>query len=124
MADGTLEELLKIENDGWRALCDSTAAAFYRDLMTEDALMVLANGAIMDRTAVAEALGHAPPWRAYEISDARLVTSGDGLAALVYIGTGYRDGEDAPFVGAMSSVYQRTDGRWRLVLYQQTPVQS
>ncbi len=73
--------------------------------MTEDGLMVLANGAVMDRDAVVGALGQAPPWRTYEISDVRLVGTGKDGAALVYIGTAYRDATEPAFVGAMSSVY-------------------
>jgi len=90
--------------------------------MTEDALMVLANGAVMDRDAVTAALGQAPPWSAFELSDARVVRAGADTAALVYIGTAERDDADTPFVGAMSSLYQRTGDGWRLVLYQQTAV--
>lgn len=117
-----LEELLDLERAGWRSLCESTGDRFYGELMTDDALMVLANGAVMDRAAVTGALGQAPPWSSFELSDPRLVQAGPDTAALVYIGTAHRDGADEPFVGAMSSVYHRTDGRWRLVLYQQTAV--
>ncbi len=77
--------------------------------MTDDALMVLANGAVMDRGAVTAALGQAPPWRSFELSDARGCRAPERTtAALVYIGTAERDGADEPFVGAMSSVYRRT----------------
>lgn len=88
--------------------------------MTDDALMVLANGAVMDRDAVVEALGQAPPWRKYDISEVRLVRTGSDSASLVYVGTAYRDEEKPAFVGAMSSVYVRQDGDWRLARYQQT----
>ena len=88
--------------------------------MTEDGLMVLANGAVMDRDAVVGALGQAPPWRTYEISDVRLVGTGKDGAALVYIGTAYRDATEPAFVGAMSSVYIWAQDAWRLALYQQT----
>jgi hypothetical protein len=50
-----------------------------------------------------------------------VVDAGDGAAAVVYVGTGYRDGDQPAFVGVMSSVYVRRDGTWRLALYQQTP---
>jgi hypothetical protein len=115
-----LDHLLELERAGWRSLCESTGDRFYGELMTADALMVLANGAVMDRDAVTAALGQAPPWRSFELSDARIVSAGPDTAALVYIGTADRDGADEPFVGAMSSVYHRTGDRWRLVLYQQT----
>ncbi len=90
--------------------------------MTEDAVMVLANGSVLDRPAVISALGQAPPWTSFTLSDERVISAGPDTAALVYVGTAERDGADEPFAGAMSSVYHRVDGRWRLVLYQQTAV--
>jgi hypothetical protein len=117
-----LDELLDIERAGWQSLCESTGDRFYGDLMTDDAVMVLANGAVMDRAAVTAALGQAPPWRRFDLADSRVISAGRDTAALVYVGTAERDGAEEPFVGAMSSVYHRVDGRWRLVLYQQTAV--
>jgi len=117
-----LEELLELERAGWQSLCEASGDKFYGTIMTDDALMVLANGAIMDRAAVTAALGQSPPWQRYEIEDPRVVSIDGDCAALVYVGTGYREGGD-PFVGAMSSVYHRTADGWRLTLYQQTAVQ-
>jgi hypothetical protein len=118
----TLAAVLELEHAGWKSLSDGSADEFYGRLMTGDALMVLANGAVMDRAAVTAALGQSPLWVRYEISDARLVEIGADTAALVYTGKGWREGADDPFVGAMSSVYHRTDTGWQLVLYQQTAV--
>lgn len=114
------EQLLALEHAGWRSLCDGTGDRFYGDVMTADALMVLANGAVMDRATVVSALGQSPPWARYAIDDVRTITISDDTAALVYTGTGWRDGDETPFVGAMSSVYRRTDDGWKLALYQQT----
>ncbi len=120
--DGILDELLELEHDGWMALCGGTAAQFYGDVMSSEALMVLANGSVMNRAEVTTALAEAPPWQRYEISDARLIDVGADTAALVYTGKGWREGDDEPFVGAMSSVYHRTATGWILALYQQTAV--
>ncbi len=90
--------------------------------MTADAVMVLANGAVMDRASVVESLEQAPPWRTDNIDDVRLIRSGSDGAMLVYVGTAYREGEQPAFVGVMSSVYRRDDDVWRLALYQQTPI--
>jgi hypothetical protein len=76
----------------------------------------------MDRAAVTSALSQSPRWSRYEIADARVIEVSTDSAALVYRGTGWREGSDEPFVGAMSSVYHRTDAGWRLALYQQTAV--
>ena len=123
MTDQDLQSaLLALERKGWDSLCDSTGDAFYGQVMTEDAVMVLANGEVMDRDTVVAALGEAPPWRTYDITDDRLVQTGPGSAALVYRGTAYRESDEPAFIGLMSSVYvQRNDG-WRLALYQQTVI--
>ena len=55
-----LDDLVELERAGWRSLCESTGDLYFGDLMTDDALMVLANGAVMDRDAVTAALGQAP----------------------------------------------------------------
>lgn len=125
MDDKDVEEtLLDLERRGWDSLCDGTGATFYGDLMTDDAVMVLANGAVLDRDAVVESLGQSPPWRTYDIDDVRLVDVGAGSVALVYVGSGYRDADEPAFVGVMTSVYVRRDDDWRLALYQQTPMPS
>ena len=113
--------LLDLERKGWDSLCESTGDVFYGAVMAEDAVMVLANGQVMDRAAVVSALGDAPPWRAYEMSETRFVDLGSDCAALVYVATAHRDDEEPAFVGLMSSVYVRRDDEWRLAVYQQTP---
>ena len=122
--DDTKSVILDLERRGWDSLCDSTGAEYYGDLMTEDGLMVLADGSVMDRATVVESLENAAPWSSYDIDDPRLAAVGDDSAALVYVGTGYREGDQPAFVGIMSSVYVRQDGRWRLALYQQTPAST
>jgi uncharacterized protein (TIGR02246 family) len=120
-----MQELLELERLGWQSLCDCTGADFYGRLMTEDGVMVLAHGQVLDRDQVAASLSDAPPWRAYEISDERLVELGDDAAVLVYRGTAYRGDDPEPaFAALMTSSYVRRNGEWRLACYQQTPVVS
>jgi hypothetical protein len=90
--------------------------------MLPSAVMVLANGMVMDRDTVVSALSQSPPWRTYELRDERLVQIDGDNAVLVYTGVGYREGDEPAFTGAMSSVYHRTDDGWRLALYQQTSI--
>lgn len=120
MTDNLVDTLLELERAGWDSLCDSTGSEFYGATMLADAVMVLANGMVMDRRTVVNALSESPPWRTYEISDVRCVPIDDDNAALVYTGTAWRDGAEPAFRGAMSSVYHRTGDTWRLALYQQT----
>lgn len=123
MTDDILATLLDLESQGWDALCrEGRGGPFYRDLMTEDAVMVLADGSLLDREAVAASLEHAPPWATYRIDDPRLLRLGPDAAGLVYRGTASRGAGGPDFVAAMSSVYRRVEQEWRLVLYQQTVV--
>jgi hypothetical protein len=115
-----LQELLDLETAGWDALCDGTASDFCGRLMHDDALMVLANGMVLDRPGVVDALQQSPPWDSYAIDDPRAIAAGADAAVLVYTGTAHREGAE-PFVAVMSSVYVRHATGWKLALYQQTP---
>jgi hypothetical protein len=115
-----MDELIELEQAGWTSLCDGTGADFYGARMTDDGVMVLANGSVMTRDDVVAALGKAPPWGSYEMDEIRVVPISKDSAALVYVGTGHRDGAPS-FVGVMTSVYVRRDGDWKLAIYQQTP---
>jgi hypothetical protein len=117
-----LDELLDLERLGWASLCTGTGSDYYGSLMTRDGVMVLAHGMVLDREAVVASLREAPAWDRYEIANARLVDVGSEGAALVYTARAFRDGDDAPFVALMSSVYRRSAAGWRLALYQQTVV--
>ncbi|WP_432483494.1 nuclear transport factor 2 family protein [Kineococcus esterisolvens] len=122
MLDLTLERLLSIERRGWDSLCRSEGGTFYGHVMTPDALMILPNGMVMDRDAIAGSLNESPPWASYELENARVVPASDHSAALVYKATATREGEALSFTALMSSVYCLLDGEIRLVLYQQTTI--
>ncbi|GAB3633848.1 hypothetical protein GCM10027421_32010 [Microbacterium shaanxiense] len=117
-----LDELLDLEHQGWKSLCNSSGADFYGRIMTGDGVMVLAHGQVFDRQAVIDSLNEAPPWRTYDVADERLISLGEDCAILVYTGRAYRDESEPAFSALMSSVYTRHEGVWRLALYQQTPV--
>ena len=93
--------------------CDGTGDDFYGATMTEDGVMVLADGTVMTRSDVVAALGRAPAWASYQMDDLRVVPIGEESAALVYLGTGHRVDDAPSFVGVMTSVYVRRDGQWR-----------
>lgn len=89
--------------------------------MTEDGAMVLADGSVFDRDAVVASLDQAPTWDTYELTGVRRIDTGPDSAALVYTGRAHR-GDEPPFEARMASTYRYTGGRWRLALYQQTPL--
>jgi hypothetical protein len=76
-------ELLEPETAGWDALCQSTGDELYGNVMTDDALIILANGMVMGRRMVVESRDD-PVWADYEIDDPRPVNVCDGAYALVY----------------------------------------
>ncbi|TLP97076.1 nuclear transport factor 2 family protein [Nesterenkonia salmonea] len=116
-------ELVDLEHQGWKALCDSTGADFYGEMMTDDAVMTLAHGFVLDRQQVIDSLNEAPPWNTYEISQERLISAGDTAAVLVYRGAAWRgESADPEFQAWMTSVYVKKQSRWRLASYQQTPI--
>lgn len=119
-----MDELLELEHQGWQSLCDGTGAEFYARVMTEQGVMVLAHGFVLDREAIASSLNESPPWRTYEISEPRTIELDPDSAVLVYTGSAERGDDEPPFRALMSSVYTRRDGSWRLAVYQQTPVPS
>lgn len=121
MTGHRLPDLLALEHEGWRSLCEGRGAHFYGELMTEDGVMVLAHGMVLDRARVVESLQDAPAWDDYAIEDPRLVAMGEDAVALVYRARARRAGAP-PFEALMSSVYVVQDGRPRLALYQQTVV--
>jgi hypothetical protein len=120
--DGLTRELLELEHRGWEALREGEGAGFYGSLMTDDGVMVLANGAVADRAAVVEALRGSPPWARFELDSARVVAAGGGAAVLVYTARAWREESEPPFTAAMTSTYVRTDDGWRLAVYTQTPL--
>ena len=123
MTDQIEEELLELEHQGWRSLCDGTGSDFYGALMTEDGAMLLASGLSLNRSEVIASLAEAAPWERYEIIEPRLLALADGASTLLYTGRAFRtDGE--PFIALMASTYVRRAGVWQLALYQQTTVDS
>lgn len=119
-----IDHLLMLEQQGWNSLCRSEGGSFYGNLMTPDAVMVLTNGMILDRSAVVESLNGAPPWGSYAITEPRLIPAGQDSAALVYRASAMRDGEEEPFVALMTSLYRMLEGETKLALYQQTTITS
>lgn len=116
-----LDDLLELEHAGWRSLCSSTGGDFFNRTMTDAGLMVLVDGSVLDRDAVAASLSEAPPWTTHEIVEPILLRLGDDTASLVYTGIASRE-QGGDFRARMASTYVRQRESWRLALYQQTLV--
>lgn len=120
MAVLELATLEASERAGWESLCNGLGGAFYVDIMTEDAVMILVDGAVLERASVAASLEAAPSWATYELSELRVLSTGDDSAVLVYRASALRDDDREPFLVTMASTYVLVDGTPRLALYQQT----
>lgn len=111
-------EIEELERRGWEALSGPDGAAFYEDVITDDGLMVFP-GLTLDKAAAVAAIADASPWQRHRLDDVRIAEAGD-TAVITYRATAQREG-DPEYRARMSSVYARIDGRWRLVLHQQSP---
>jgi uncharacterized protein (TIGR02246 family) len=111
-------ELEALERRGWEALSGPDGAAFYADVMADDGLMVFP-GMVLDKERTLRAIRGEAPWAEFELSDVRVIESTPGAATVVYRAVARR----GKFVyrANMSTAYARRDGRWQLVLHQQTP---
>ena len=111
-------EIEQLERRGWDALSGGEAAAFYGDLMADDGLMVFP-GLTLDKAGTVRAIAEERPWQSYRLDEVRVAEAGV-TAVVTYRATSQREGE-AEYCARMSSVSARVDGRWRLVLHQQSP---
>jgi uncharacterized protein (TIGR02246 family) len=113
-----VHEVGALERSGWAALSGPNAAAFYDDLMTDDPLMVF-SGLNLDKPAAVRAMAAERPWSRHAFDDVRIVGD-ERTAVIAYHAVAQRTGR-AEYRARMSTVYVRREGRWRLLLHQQSP---
>ena len=114
------ETLIKLEDEGWRALSAGRGSEFYDGILTEDAALALPVG-IIGRDECIEAFRQTPPWSHYEMTDVRVLQIDGQSGIVVYKARAQRDG--APeYVALMSSTYVRRGDIWKLAFHQQTPL--
>jgi hypothetical protein len=111
-------DLISIERRGWEALCSKDAASYYRQHMTEDALMAFPFG-VMNKEEALSAMAAAAPWSRYEMQDPRVVRLGPDSGVVAYSVIAQREGED-PFSAVLSSTFVRRHGEWKLAFHQQS----
>ena len=111
-------EIEELERRGWAALSGPDGAAFYEEVMSDDGLMVFP-GLTLDKARTIRAIRGERPWSSHELADVRVVEDGD-TSLITYHAASRRAGDDQ-YRARMSSVYVRRDGRWRLILHQQSP---
>ena len=109
--------LLELEEAFWRA---AGSRERYEEHLADDAVHVFSGWGVTERERAVSAADGAPAWDEFTIGDPQLLELADGAAALVYTARARRG--DSEYVAAMTSVYGQRDGRWKLVLHQQTPL--
>ena len=114
--------LLALEEEGWNALSGPNGAAYYREHMAGDGLMVFP-GMVLDKEATVQAIAQAEPWSWFRIEEPRAVLLGQDAGVLTYRAAARRSGGPV-YRALMSSVYVRRGGVWLLALHQQTPLEG
>jgi hypothetical protein len=114
-------EIIDLERRGWDALCTPNGAAFYADLMTDDAMMVFPAAAMTKKESLA-AMRAEKPWSSYKIEDPRVLRVGTGGRLVLYRATAKRGART--YDALMTSIYVRRSDGWKMVFHQQTPVPS
>jgi hypothetical protein len=116
------DELVDLEDEGWRVLSSTGQAAteFYERVLDQAAVMLLPGGLVLDdRASIVQSMS-GQPWSSYELENPRVLCPTSDTAVVIYGVVARRSG--APEYSAlMSSMYVRRDEGWKLTFHQQTP---
>jgi hypothetical protein len=115
-------DVVKLEEQGWRALSSSPSQAttFYEDVLDEQVVMALPDNVLLhDRSEILRSLA-GQPWATYELEQLVLLEPTDDIAVVVYGVVARRQGS-RPYSALVTSTYVLREGDWKLTLHQQTP---
>jgi uncharacterized protein (TIGR02246 family) len=121
----SVDEILDLERAVWSALVAGDAGAD-AELLADDFLGVYGSGFAGKAEHVGQ-LVRGPTVAAYDLSEATLVVLSDDLALLSYRARwsprrGERPGPTETMY--VTSIWRRTEGRWRNIFSQDTPAQG
>lgn len=116
------DELIDLEERGWRALAMTGQAAgeFYEWVLDDTALMLLPGGIVLDdRSTIVESMS-GQPWSSFWLEEMRVLrpTADVGVVACGVVAR--REGS-AEYSALISTSYVRRTNGWKLTLHQQTP---
>jgi hypothetical protein len=112
-------DLVDLERRGWEALTSPDGAAFYAEVLSDDAVMVFPD-TVLTRQESLSAIAGAAPWSSFSLEDVRVLPVGTEGGIITYRAVANR-GAESTYDAVMTSVYAKRAGAWRLVLHQQTP---
>jgi hypothetical protein len=115
---GLAAEIVEAEGEGSRELSAGQGGQYYRQHLTDDALMAFSFG-VLEREQAIVAMESAQPWASFEMTDVRVVELSADSAVVVYRVQARRAGED-PYDAMIASTFVRR-GVWKLAFHQQTP---
>ncbi|HEX6877110.1 MAG TPA: nuclear transport factor 2 family protein [Nocardioidaceae bacterium] len=116
------ENLVDLEERGWRALSTSgaSARAFYESVLDRTVVMLLPGGMVLDDRATILDSMSGQPWSFYDLTDLRELRPTRDTGLVTYRAFAHREGA-GPYSALVSSLYARRDDGWRLIFHQQTP---
>jgi hypothetical protein len=115
-------ELIRLEEQGWRALSSTgeAAAEFYDRILDDRVVMLLPGGMVLDdRAAIVQSMS-GQPWSSFELDDLRVLQPTADTAVVTYGVVAQREGSPE-YSALMSSLYVRRAKGWKLAFHQQTP---
>ena len=116
------DKLRELELEGWQAVAEYRACGFYSNRLTDDGLLVLPDGSVLDKwEAAVSALNGEDTWTSYRIEDERMVLLSAGCAALTYTASA-QILEEPEYQAVVTSVFVRRGDDWLIALRQETPV--
>lgn len=114
-----LDLLVDLEKRGWQALADGEGGPYYREHLTDDALMAFPFG-VLSREATISAMESARPSTTYDIQEPRVITLTPGQRRGPV--PGRRAADRQALVQRDDQQHVRAPERaWKLAFHQQTP---
>jgi len=113
------KELLALKAGAIRATAEADAA-FYKNYLTDDAIGVTPMG-VFNKSEILKAMAGGQAFKSSKIenSHAKVLAADTGL--VTYEATFERPGSE-PSLLFVSTLYQRRNGEWKGIFYQQTPL--
>jgi hypothetical protein len=115
------EHLVNIERKLW-----TNDAAFYKNNLTEDCLLVFPETGVISRDLAVDAIRkeneEGRKWAEVDFDEMRTRRLTDDVALLMYRVTARWKHQKSSITTLASSLYVKRDSRWKLTFHQQTPL--
>lgn len=112
--------LQEIEEAGWQSLVDGTGRAHFRQVASDDIVVLGPGFGVAIGEAALDQLSGAT-WAWFRVRAPQVVSVTDQVATITYRVLARRD-FDVEYQAVVSSTYRLVDGSWRLVVHHETPM--